>query len=571
MKFREVKQNLLEARADYFTLFNPLIAIVKKHNLEANIEDIIKAKINAARQKTGTRYNYMMYYLKMVRGFLASHFIARVSDVEDRKTLTKMMDTAPKYQKTDRGVPTRSNLDKILTDFQHFLSYGYKPIEDYIPAKAYFDVLDDLGDLETKYQEQNETDDTRFLQLQDGDKIFKEYPDGFVWVMLNRHSCRQEANAMGHCGNSGGNYTDRILSLRKKEVRNGETYYIPYLTFIYNPETKLLGERKARYNEKPAKRYHPYILDLLRMDMVQGMEPEDTQYAPENNFQYDDLSPEQREQLFKNKPILSVTDGAKLSEFSDDMKEVIVSRINSEVGHGQIFYDKEKNKIFVTIYTESVMDDRLIKFVSDVHRYSDFGYLYSNDYLQNFSSLNIKNTEILYKAFKKVYDDSDHDKEDYEDFPEFAEFNRSVSRGGLVDLLEEVGLDDSNSDIDEIFSNLYSLLSYQAEREYEDYILSQLVKKMPDLDGDNYTLTFAGFADKNYRDTKEMYQYFSEETYFAVYETDRLVTSSDTIENIVGNTDKLDSGDLDDNRWYPEFSDLNEVFENYFEFEVKED
>jgi hypothetical protein len=570
MKFTEIKHNLLEARADYTNLFNPIVAIAKKNNVAPQIETTIKQQINTAREKTGTRYNYMMYYLKMLRGNLAQQMITRISDDDDHKKLKKIIDEAPKYNSTDRNAPTFGMLEKVLNDFKHFLSYDYKPIEDYVPSKPYVNVLDDLDNLETEYQEKNETDDSRFLQLQEGDKIFREYPDGFVWVMLNRHSCREEADAMGHCGNAGGYGGDRILSLRKKEVKDGETYYVPYLTFIYNPEKKLLGERKARFNEKPAKRYHPYILDLLRMDMIQGMEPEGNQYAPENNFQYDDLSYEQREKLFAEKPILAITDGAKLSEFSDELKEVVSNRISSSVGNAAIFYDKQRNKIYTPIYTEWVINENLRKYFGDPFRYSDYGYMYDNEYLSNFSSLDIDNTQILYKAIKKVYDESDHDKDEYEDFPEFAEFNRSVSRGGLVDMIEEVGLED-NDEIDEILSNLKSILVSTAESEYESHMLSQLMNKMPEIEGDNFTLTFEGFAHKDYKDTRHIYNYYSDETYFAVYSTDRLVMDSDTIHDVAYETELLTGEDLEDRYWYPEFNDLNKAFENYFEFRVKED
>lgn len=570
MKFTEIKHNLLEARADYTNLFNPIVAIAKKNNVAPQIETTIKQQINNAREKTGTRYNYMMYYLKMLRGNLAQQMITRISDDDDRKKLKKIIDEAPKYNSTDRTAPTFVMLEKVLNDFKHFLSYDYKPIEDYVPSKPYYDVLDDLDNLETEYQEKNETDDSRFLQLQEGDKIFREYPDGFVWVMLNRHSCREEADAMGHCGNAGGYGGDRILSLRKKEVKDGETYYVPYLTFIYNPEKKLLGERKARFNEKPAKRYHPYILDLLRMDMVQGMEPEGNQYAPENNFQYDDLSDEQREKLFAEKPILAITDGAKLSEFSDELKEVVVNRISSSVGNAAIFYDKQQNKIYTPIYTEWVINENLRKYFDDPFRYNDFGYMYDNEYLSNFSSLDIDNTQILYNAIKKVYDESDHDKDEYEDFPEFAEFNRSVSRGGLIGMIEEVGLED-DSEIDEILSNLKSILVSTAESEYESHMLSRLIDKMPEIEGENFTLTFEGFAHKDYKDTRQIYDYYSDETYFAVYSTDRLVMDSDTIHDVAYETDLVTGEDLEDRYWYPDFNDLNEAFENYFEFRVKED
>jgi hypothetical protein len=567
MKFYEIKQNLLEARADYLNLFNPLITVAKNNNISALTETIVKNEIDKARRETGTRYNYMMYYLKMYRAFLANQLLPRVSDDGDRKKLKKMIDIAPKYDKS--GNVSRSNLDRVLVNFKHFLSYNYKPIEDYVPAKSYDEVFDDLDNLETQYHEMNVDDESRFLRLQDGDKIFKEYPDGFVWVMLNRAACREEADAMGHCGNVPSQKSgERILSLRRKEVRDGELYYIPYLTFIYNTQSKLLGERKARFNEKPSKRYHPYILDLLRMDMIQGMEPESNQYSPENNFQYDDLGTEQREKLFKEKPILGITDGVRLSEFSDDMKDVVENRISSSNTDCAIYYDKDKNKIFTTIYTERLIGDNLLKFFSDPYSYTNFSHYHDNEYLSNFSELNVKNIERLYKAIKKVYDGSDHDKEDFDDFPEFPEFTRKISRGGLVDMIEEVGLED-DSDIDDILSNLKSMLGYTAESEYESYMLSKLMTNMPELDGEKFTLFFVGFANKQFKKNREIFDYYSEESYYAVYETDRMIVDSDTIDDLVGDVDKLK--EIHDDYWYPSFTTLNDYFSDYFEHDVKED
>ncbi len=566
MKFYEIKQNLLEARADYLNLFNPLITIAKNNNISALTETLVKSEIDKARRETGSRYNYMMYYLKMYRAFLANQLFPRVRDEGDRKKLGKMIDIAPKYGKS--GNVTRSNLDRVLVNFKHFLSYDYKPIEDYVPTKSYDEVFDDLDNLETEYREKNEDDESRFLKLQEGDKILKEYPDGFVWVMLNRAACREEADAMGHCGNVPSQKSgERILSLRRKEVRDDELFYIPYLTFIYNTGSKLLGERKARFNEKPAKRYHPYILDLLRMDMIQGMEPEGSQYSPENNFQYDDLSVDQREKLFKEKPILGITDGVRLSEFDDDMKDVVENRISSSKSDCAIYYDKDKNKIFTTIYTERLIGDNLIKYFSDPFG-NEFSHYYDNEYLSNFSELNVKNIERLYKAIKKVYDGSDHDKEDFDDFPEYPEFTRNISRGGLVDMIEEVGLED-NSDIDDILSNLKSMLSNAAEGEYESHMLSELIDNMPELDSDKFTLYFVGFADKKFKENREIFNYYSEDAYYAVYETDRMVMDSDTIDDLVEYANKVE--DLDDSYWYPSFKTLNDYFSDYFEHDVKED
>jgi hypothetical protein len=72
-------------------------------------------------------------------------------------------------------------------------------------------------------------------------------------------------------------------------------------TFILDADGQL-GEMKGRGNDKPAARYHPYILALLRHDMIRGIKGGG--YMPENNFSMSDFDPQTREQLIAKKPEL---------------------------------------------------------------------------------------------------------------------------------------------------------------------------------------------------------------------------------------------------------------------------
>lgn len=114
---------------------------------------------------------------------------------------------------------------------------------------------------------------------------------GWKWVSLGRGSCPQEARAMGHCGNSGAVEGDNILSLRDPEGK-------AHLTFIVN--NGMLGEMKGRGNDKPSKRYHPAIMELLKHPSIRAIKGGG--YAPERNFSLKDLSDSDRKIIEELKP-----------------------------------------------------------------------------------------------------------------------------------------------------------------------------------------------------------------------------------------------------------------------------
>lgn len=114
---------------------------------------------------------------------------------------------------------------------------------------------------------------------------------GWKWVSLERGYCDAEAQAMGHCGNSGHIEGDNILSLRDQEGW-------AHLTFVVN--NKILGESKGRANSKPVARYHPAIMELLKSDWVGAIQGGG--YKPENNFAFSDLSKESQKEVLQSSP-----------------------------------------------------------------------------------------------------------------------------------------------------------------------------------------------------------------------------------------------------------------------------
>lgn len=121
-------------------------------------------------------------------------------------------------------------------------------------------------------------------------KILKTYPDGFYWIDLQKSNCRQEAGAMGHCGNAQGN----LFSLRKSKQS--------YLTGDVSKGS--LIQLRGRANTKPKAEYHDKIMDFLLDSKVGIRTTNPSSYRSEQNFELKDLNLEQLNQLYIQKPSL---------------------------------------------------------------------------------------------------------------------------------------------------------------------------------------------------------------------------------------------------------------------------
>lgn len=195
------------------------------------------------------------------------------------------------------------NLNRVKQNLLHYL--GQEQIEtiqnfrfsDQSPV-ALFRELDSLEDEWRKSVGENT------VEVKEGDRMIAKFDGGKrAWWLLDRSACRAEADAMGHCGNAPREKSDdRILSFRTKVT---DTRWKPHLTFILDGNG-LLGEMKGRGNEKPAERYYPYIIALLKnTKIIKGIKGGG--YLPENNFSLDDLDDGTREELLNLNPnLLSV-------------------------------------------------------------------------------------------------------------------------------------------------------------------------------------------------------------------------------------------------------------------------
>jgi hypothetical protein len=213
----------------------------------------------------------------------------------------------------------------LKTQLEHFLGLPVPEIQNYVFRT---ESPRQLFELFTNYEavwRQRIEEEKSLITPELEDEILISFADGYAWCLLPRGGCRVEAEAMGHCGNVPSQRRgDQILSLRRQvrldlrsrampqgglrgeaptegSTRGDVIRWYPVATFILDDDGKL-GEMKGRGNDKPAAKYHPYVVELLRHHLISGIKGGG--YMPENNFWMSDLDPQTRDQLIAAKPEL---------------------------------------------------------------------------------------------------------------------------------------------------------------------------------------------------------------------------------------------------------------------------
>ncbi len=136
---------------------------------------------------------------------------------------------------------------------------------------------------EEYHAEQAEKAGSTTLTVKAGQEIIIRFPDGFYWVRLGKRSCREEADAMGHCGTA---QKGELYSLRD---RNG----YPYITAAIDVDKESSEQIYGRANTKPKEKYHKKILELLGELDIKKVSTKD--YNDESFDVEDDVSDELKE------------------------------------------------------------------------------------------------------------------------------------------------------------------------------------------------------------------------------------------------------------------------------------
>lgn len=211
-----------------------------------------------------------------------------------------------------------------------------------------------------------------------GNKIM-EFPDGYYWVDLETNNCREEGEAMGHCASTS---SDTLLSLRD---RNNQ----PHVTVAFDYNGKI-NQIKGKGNYKPVNKYHPYIIEYLKLPnntisfifddidirdyIVTGFGRE---YQPENDFHLSDLERED---------IIDIINSNKYLRKSEDLvilyflwEEDIITSEELADTWSDLIYDDENKRFILEFDEESVgtlfKDDLSVDIISNYY-YNQEYYFY---------------------------------------------------------------------------------------------------------------------------------------------------------------------------------------------------
>jgi len=151
-----------------------------------------------------------------------------------------------------------------------------------------------LKDAEAAYQKRHAEEAPKLVPME-GKKVL-DFGDGVAVYNLGKGTNQHEATAMGHCAtpHEGG----ELWSIRRD---HGNGMVEPLVTISH--EKGYIGEMKGKHNWKPSTKHHGHISKLLASDIIKGFVGGG--YAPENNFEFSDLSEGLRKKLLDYKPALT--------------------------------------------------------------------------------------------------------------------------------------------------------------------------------------------------------------------------------------------------------------------------
>jgi hypothetical protein len=331
---------LIEAQ-NYEDMFSKFLSIINQYGTD-DMKKVYNQSVKndiANVKREFKKADRITWYLRYVKVDLLNSALRINVIPEDAKNIIKK-DLENTIKKGN--IPTTPvSSGRIMSQLQHFLSLTQvTKIQNYtFKNQPWEQVKKDFEDFEQEWQDSLETN---AVKIQDDDKMILEFDGGKkAWWLLGRGACRDEANQMGHCGNvPSEKYGDRILSFRTA-TENPELW-VPHLTFIRNRQN-MLGEMKGKSNQKPNKKYHPYIVQLLRSKYVDGILGGG--YQPENNFSMNDLPDTIRAKLIEEKPELaSLYDLYKKEGFTTRVKNMVYDRVDSH-GLPEIYDIDENNTI----------------------------------------------------------------------------------------------------------------------------------------------------------------------------------------------------------------------------------
>lgn len=192
----------------------------------------------------------------------------------------------------------RSSLNEYKANYEYILHWIRSPrreqlnIRDLNFDQAYAQAEEWHESLQIKKQTEYQETGEVFIDYRNSDGV------GYYWVYLNKSSCSDEADRMGHCARSN---SGKLISFRRiNDFGEGESY----LTVDYRPGG-ILGDFHRHGNKKPTNRFHRQIVDfLLNTRYPVSSLTKDGVHRYEDNFKLSDLAPADLNRVYSGNPSL---------------------------------------------------------------------------------------------------------------------------------------------------------------------------------------------------------------------------------------------------------------------------
>lgn len=400
--------DVLLEKQNYETIFTEIMNIVNEYGTEdmkkwysKEIPETIK-EVKSSLKKMD-RIQWMLKYTRIV--YLNGLTRYEVIPEEVRQEIIEKRDKYLSQMGMTRQDLQRNSPQTVLYKLQHFLSLSrVHKIQNYqFKNQPWSEIKKTFEEYESEWQDSLKENG---VKIQDGDRAILTFDGGKkAWWLLDRGSCDDEAKAMGHCGNvPSEKQFDQILSFRT--ASEDPEYWVPHLTFILNKG--VLGEMKGRANNKPDKKYHPYIIALLKQKYVE--EIRGGGYAADQNFSLGDLPENVREELLAEKPSLgSLYDLYTIYGMTPEIERRIYDELDRQYKDEPYSIDAK-----TTILKQW---DSLEEFMNEItHIHKDFDALYQflrdrsddvdiADAVESMNSTDV-DSEIYYRIVEKLTETS---------------------------------------------------------------------------------------------------------------------------------------------------------------------
>lgn len=403
----------------------------------------------------------------LLRLLLYTKYLSLGSRTEEFKGLADKLLSRLREKSGDPHLTFQTfDMQSLMTRLKHFLALPIPAIQNFVFTwQNPRTVIQDFSAFEKDWQEKR----GRFINsgaVGKNVEAILQFPDGWTWFNLKQDGCSAEANAMGHCS-TGGNPGDINLSLREPSSFKREDGWKPHLTFIWNETTGLLGEMKGPKNSKPKPELFKYIVPLLRLDMIKGINPDlGGGYNPENNFKFFDLPEDVQEELYKEKPALApasyllrkegLTDNS-LEEINKILKEESIMPV-TRLSESDVLYHDDTVSVYELDSVKEAIDLLFHKINSSVRDMMN-AYLSDSFLEREGHHLAYLNTKLITDFLDKVFDEA----------PEILEELREDTEQD--DVLKYI-----ESESDDLSTALYFLANYAYFVGYTENAKDQFLK-----------------------------------------------------------------------------------------------